>query len=141
MKNYKQFLNEDTMYLNNISITEDFEFIIDITNCTEEEINDAFKEFEKYTTIHTRTKKYLTTKDAQAKPWAWRVDLRNHWDKSYVRFGIITTKGWGIGNVDIIDDRITIQEFLEVGLEGVKDYIKKGTTYFRTLNTANKYNL
>jgi len=136
MKNYIQFLNEVTHYLDNISISNDFEFIIDITNCTEEEIKKAFEEFEKYTKIDNWTKKYLVTKDANAKPWAWRISIRFNWRKSCIDFGIITTRGWGIGDGNIVDDRITLKEFLEVGLEGVKDYIKKGNMYHKVLYAA-----
>ena len=34
----------------------------------------------------------------------------------------------------IIDNRITIAEFLKVGLLGVEEYIKTGNTYFNVLD-------
>ena len=48
---------------------------------------------------------------------------------------IITSPGWGMNQgMAIIDNRITIEEFIEVGLLGVEEYIKSNNTYFNVLN-------
>lgn len=137
MKTYKQFLNENTHYLN-IDIKKDFEFIIDIKNASQSKIDTIFKEFEKYTDLEDWLKKYLVSTDNGGKVWAWRINLTKGWGTKnlpYIQFNIITTPNWGINqNMSVIDNRITIEEFLHVGLSGVEDYIKTGNTYFKVLN-------
>ena len=107
----------------------------------------VFEEFEKYFIIENSVKKHLVTKDSQAKPWAWSVTIRgynykrNKLSDYWVDFGIITTRGWGIGEFDYIDDRVTINEFLQVGLEGVKELIKSGDTIIKMKKITDKYNI
>lgn len=133
MKYIKKF--EDTHYLN-INLGYEFEFVIDIKNASQNLINLAFEKFEEYTELSNWIKKYLVSTDNGGKVWAWRINLHKsyfNWEPS-INFNIITTVNWGIGNVEEVDNRITIEEFLKVGLEGAKEYIKSGNTYFKILN-------
>lgn len=140
MKTYNQFLNEDTNYLN-IPIYKDFEFVIDIKNATEEKINKAFNEFEKYTKLEDWLKKYLVSKDGGGKTWAWRIKLRKGYfdNKSAIELGIITTANWGLNQgMKVMDNRLTIDEFIKVGLLGAEDYINSGISYFKVLDRIKK---
>ena len=133
MKYIKSY--EEIHYLN-IPVQKNYEFIIDVKYASENQINEAFDEFEKYTKIDDWDKKYLTSKDNVGKVWAWRIELHKSYfnDNASIHFGIITTPNWGIGDHDVVDDRITVQEFLAIGLENVKEYIAKGDTYFKVLS-------
>ena len=159
MKSYKQFLNETNgvKVVPNITIEIletlpiNFLFCIDVTNFTDEEINKLFDEFEKYFIIENSVKKHLVAKDSFNKPWAWRVTIRGHnymaprmrkkLSDYWVDFEIITTPGWGIGSFDYKDNRITINEFLQVGLEGVKELIESGNTIIKMKKITDKYNI
>ncbi len=125
------YLNVDLVYSNIYG----FEFIIDVKNASQRLINLAFEKFEEYTELDDRTKKYLVSTDNAGKAWAWRISLsKGFFGKQSISFGIITSPKWGIGDGDEVDDRVTIEEFLKVGLEGVIEYIKSGNTYFKILS-------
>jgi len=115
-----------------------FNFVIDVTNATDEDFKLAFKEFEKYIEVSDYNKKYLTIKN---KPWAWMINFWESFGRLSASFNIITSRNWGIGDGGEVDDRVTIKEFIEIGLNGIEEHIKSGKTYIKIKNTANKYNL
>ena len=117
---------------------KNYEFVIDVKNATDEDIELAFKEFGKYVEVSEYDKTHLTTK---YNPWAWIIRVFQSFGSIGIDFNIITTRDWGIGDGGKVDDRITIKEFIDVGLEGVEELINSGETYFKIKDNANKYNL
>ena len=147
MKKYYQFINEKRVEMtthetigDETFLPIDFLFAIDIRNSTNQQINELFEEFEKYINVDDTDKKRIL-EPGYAKPWALRVDISqlgyNYGDGNNrnlkVYIGMVTSPGWGAG-VKYMEDIITLEEFLNVGLEGVKDYIEMK-------NNVNKYNL
>jgi hypothetical protein len=122
VKSYNQFINERVGFGNlNSSLPENFLFAIDARNCTDEEIDAVFEEFEKYVNLNDSIKKQLKGK---YRPWAWRVQIDNR-SELQIYIHDITTPNWGAG-YKWMEDIITIKDFLTVGLENVKEYIESG---------------
>lgn len=144
MKTYNQFIVENVQYLN-VDIKNNFEFIIDVKNATQEQLDAAFAEFEKYTELDAWVKKYLVSKDNGGKVWAWRINITRGWggrNKSYFTFNIITTPNWGVDQgMNIMDDRLTIQEFINVGLLGSEKLVNFKRDNRIMMRDANKYNI
>jgi hypothetical protein len=132
MKNYYQFINEYRSYGEfNKNIPLDFIFAIDLRKATLLDIGLIFKELEKYVEIEGYAKDYLLNmgKDKNINlPWAWIIEIyesfgNGNMPRITLNFGIVTTPSWGAG-VKYMEDIITFEEFLNVGLEGVKEYIE-----------------
>jgi len=127
MKSYNQFkLNEiQSRGEENLNLPKNFEFIIDISEGSKEDIQRAFEEFEKYTKLDDYIKKILVEKDRQGYPWAWIITIRQQWyGTNYglcIQYGIIT-----LGKINYSRDpknMITLKDFIAVGLEGVKEFV------------------
>jgi hypothetical protein len=110
----------------------DFEFAIDIRNSTKEELNSTIKEFDSYSDyvkIDNYTRQYLLSNDS----WALYIHIHNCVGSMWIEYGRVTTPNWGAG-IKYMEDIITIKEFLNVGLAGVKEYIE-------LKKASDKYNL
>ena len=120
IKIFENFVNE----------LPNFEFAIDIRNSSEEEKKLVSDEFEKYTD-YVKVNNYFPSQTQET--WAWHIIIENYYNKKEIRYNVIRTPNWGAG-VEWMEYIITLKEFLNVGLAGVKDYIemKKAT---------DKYNL
>jgi predicted kinase len=138
----------------------DFEFAIDIRDGSVEDINNAINEFEKYTN-YIKVNNFIANKlhrdceKAQlfwinnalrlgdvgqySLPWAWHIIISNSFGKKKIH-SPITTRFWGAG-VEYMEDIITLKEFLNVGLAGVKDYIEMKREERKFNSDVKKYNL
>jgi len=138
MKNYNQFLNERTIQLlKNYKLVPD-EFAINVKNCTDFEKAEIISQIVKYFDIDDDDIKELTDKQRYEITWAWVFKTDNLSSSLTVSF--VTTPNWGAG-IDYMSDIITGKEFLEVGLEGVKDLVllKKEERLMKI--NVKKYNL
>lgn len=129
MKTFGRFVNE----IHSKNRLSDFEFAIDIRDATKEELDNAIKEFEKYECIMYNSEVMKWTEEARFACWAWHIELRNRYNELFIYFNGISTPNWGKG-IKYMEDIITLKEFLNVGLAGVKEYIE-------IKNSMNKYNL
>jgi hypothetical protein len=137
MKNYNQFLNERTIQLlKNYKLVPE-EFAINVKNCTDFEKKEIVSQISKYLDIDDDDMEELTDNQRYEIPWAWVFKIDN-WNQINISF--VTTPNWGAG-VDYMSDIITGKEFLEVGLEGVKDLVllKKEERLMKI--NVKKYNL
>ena len=140
MKTYNQFLNEGLQTISKLNRIEpslpiDFKFSIDARNCIKDEINMAINEFEKYFIMEDHVKLYLQSN--RYKSPVWNIELYESWGNSRherhsVRFETINF--WNSEMIDNDPNTITMRKFIEVGIDGVKDYIDMR-------KNANKYNL
>jgi len=150
MKNYNQFLNEDrrdnyweldrveranlqakktSIGKFNKNLPEEYEFAIDVENGTKKELEKAIKEIEKFVEIDDYVKPFLLNN----KKWcAWIIRIHAYGPPNYKNLSI--TFDWAGFSESIYEDIIPLKEFLNVGLEGVKDY-------FEIQDNVNKYNL
>jgi len=151
IKTYKIFemSSEARLDVQKLPVLPDIEFAIDIRNASDEEIKLAIKEFEKYTNyvkingLVAQIRKDLNDKKqltGRLLPWAWDIEICNRWGNKEIYYSSITTPGWGAG-VKFMEDIITIKQFLEVGLAGVKDLVERIREERILKQDANKYNL
>lgn len=137
MKTYNQFLNENhaTGEFNRV-LPIGYKFSIDFTNATREQFLEFEKEIRKYFIFKNGI---LTYSVQNQKPWAWQFEISvgsNGVDLEY--WPITMSKNSNLLNTDsgikFMSTLIPIDEFLTVGFDGIKNYIKMK-------KDANKYNL
>jgi hypothetical protein len=122
---------------NNNNTLPNIEFAIDIRNASDAELRQASKEFEKYTN-YVKYKDF--TSSDKTIPWAWHIEIDNKYGYKRMFYSVIKTPGWGAG-VEYMEDIITIKEFLNVGLKGVKDLVKQKKEERILKKDIDKYNL
>ena len=139
MKTYLEFINESRIERGGIindTVPINFKFAIDTRYSTEDELNAVIAEFEKYAEISNLNKRYLMKGSyGDRLPWAWHFEFHISFDHIHINLevGIITTTNWGAG-VKFMENIITVREFLNVGVKGVKEYIE-------TKSDMEKFNL
>lgn len=138
MKNYNQFLNEKTIRLSkNYNILPD-EFAIDVKNNTDSEKKEIVSQISKYFEIDDDIEREMFDKKRHEIPWAWVFKI-NNWSSS-LNVSFVTTPDWGAG-YDYMSDIITGKEFLESGIEGVKDLVLLKKEERLMKKNVKKYNL
>lgn len=137
MKTYKQFLNENEAHgeFNN-KLLIGFRFSVDFTNITKEQYLEFATEMRKYFVFE----KYgmLTYPTHDPKPWAWSFEISvggrgvdlEYWPVTSNKSNFYVTDA----GVKFLEKMLTIDEFLSVGFEGVRNFIKMK-------NDMNKFNL
>jgi len=141
MKKYKEFLNEiKIISLLNLNLGSDFmNFYVDNRGCTDKELNDFFKKLEDYLDYEDAVRiKRICLINSQT---LWFFSVYESCGNAGVRRTTISfapsiySKGTAISDAEIKDFPIfTILEFLDLGLEGIKEEIE-------SREAANKYNL
>jgi len=137
MRNYNQFLNElRSLGKMNDNLPIDFKFAINVENITDTEKYNILSEFSKYVEIDNYVIKSLISKSVNnLQAFAWIINIYESYGNTgesrlTIKFDKIT-----ISNNDIdYNNIISAKEFLEIGLEKVKDY-------FDMINNTKKYNL
>lgn len=126
MKKYNKFITE--------SIQDNFIFAINIKYISFNELDKLFKEieinfpdYEDYGNYVNRASLEEDLKKDFNKPWALTFNIYQDFRK--VAIGKVTTPNWGYG-IEYMDNILSIEEFLNVGFTGVRQYV-----------TARKYNL
>lgn len=129
MKNYNQFLNEVNIgYLDNSNI-ESYTFFISFQYSEKHDkilVLDKMKEFITDETNIT----YIVNKIS----YFWKIELRNFNGKLFIDLDIHPKRGNH-------ENELKCREFLEVGLEGVKDFITKKEEERILRKNINKFNL
>lgn len=143
MKTYNQFLNEGLQTISKLNRIEpslpiDFKFSIDARNSTKDEKRLAIKEFEKYFHMDDHIKVYLHS-DKYKNP-VWNIELYESWGNSRherhsIKFETIDFQyNYNAEMLENDSHNISIKEFLNVGLEGVENYLEMK-------KNVSKYNL
>ena len=135
MKSYKEFINENYHSTNLGKDLPEFKFAIDMRNSTAEEKDSILKELKKYFNINDKDDDSMLPLLSED-PWAWVFEIKKEWKPKIGKTllcDFVTTPNWGAG-WDYMEYIITPKEFLNLGIEDVKDYIE-------TKSDADKYNL
>jgi hypothetical protein len=135
MKSYLRYISE--------KIGDNFIFALNIKNISQENFDKLFDEIEKTFVDYETYGNYINRKDLQKnifdnesywqKPWALTFNIYYHLNNKKVAISQITSHGWGEG-YDHMKNIITIEVFLNVGFEGVEEYIE-------IKKNINKYNI
>lgn len=129
MKYIKKFELRTIGKMNN-NIPTDFKFAINVKNSSDEEKLEILSELGKYFDIDNDMKNDCMRIGHKDRPWIWILNIWESWGNAMqprlsLSFSFIVTSNFIYEN-----DVITAEEFLMVGIEGVK-----------TLLDSKKYNI
>jgi hypothetical protein len=135
MKSYFKYISE--------KIKDNFIFAINIRYISYENFDKLFDEIENTFKGYEEYGNHINRKDLQEdifnaefnwqKPWALTFNINYRLNDKKVAINQVTTPGWGAG-VYYMENIITIEEFLNVGFDGVEEYINMK-------KNINKYNI
>ena len=141
MKTYNQFLNENTAKgdLNN-KLPIGFRFAIDFSSeetlLGNEKLKLLMEEMKKY--FYFKNNYIFAYQANDGKPWAWGFEISVAGDYVEIEYWPITSPKSNFivtaPGVKFLENMVTIDEFLEYGFEGIKNFI-------RMKKDASKYNL
>jgi uncharacterized surface anchored protein len=126
MKTYNEFLNENEARGDfNAALPIGFRFSIDFTNATKEQFSEFATEMKKYFIFKNGILTYSAT---DTKPWAWSFEISVRGERVELEYYPVSF------NKSILNDTVAgdnflkrlvpIDEFLSVGFEGIRNYIK-----------------
>lgn len=130
MKSYFKYISE--------KIEDSFIFAINIKNISQENFDKLFDEIEKNFEDYEEYGNDINRKDLKKDifnnefywqiPWALVFNIYYNLDNKRVAINRITSPGWGEG-YEHMKNIITVEEFLNIGFEGIKEYIAMKKKY------------
>lgn len=141
MKKYSQFINENSAKGElDKKLPIGFRFSIDFSSeetlLGNEKLRLVMEEMKKY--FYFKNNYIFTYQPNDGKPWAWTFEISVSGDYAQIEFWPITSPKSNFivtdAGVKFLENMVTVDEFLEYGFEGIKNFI-------RMKKDASKYNL
>jgi len=131
LKKYKEFLNEINIGYSDNSEIESYTFFISFKDSNKFDKHLIFEKLKKYLTEETESKLFYFINTIS---YFWKVELRNLNGNLFIDLDIKPKRGNH-------EKELKCDEFLSVGLEGVKYYIEKKEEEKILRKDTQRYNL